>query len=66
MRGYLAATPSFNGPSATTSAASGAASGSTARAPQSAPLGAVIASSVVRWYEEAKEAAQRGDVVRCC
>ena len=63
-RGYLAATPSFKAPVSSVSAASSATGAGGSRAPQSVPLGAVIASSVCRWYEEAKEAAQRGDVVR--
>lgn len=66
MRGYLAATPTFKASAATASAALGAGGAASTRPPQSAPLGAVIASSVCRWYEEAKEAAMRGDVVRLC
>ena len=63
-KGYSSDSPTFTaGPkSLTLSATAGAANG---RAPQSAPLSAVITSSVRRWYNETKEAAQRGDVVRC-
>ena len=63
-KGYSSDSPTFTaGPKSLTlsATASGAANG---RTPQSAPLSAVITSSVRRWFNETREAAQRGDVVR--